>query len=316
MVSLVHFHSPMAKTHTIASESIKWVDIVEPDEKIIRKLKREYGFHDLDLEDCLSETQRSKIDEYEDYLFIVLHFPHYDKRRKRIVTEEVDCFIGQDFLVTLHDGHLKAMGKLMEKCKKNEEGIRDCLKKGTGYFLYVMIRELFDDCFSLIDDMERAVTHLERDLFEEDSQRDMVRDIIWMKKDVINFRLIIAPQRAVIAQLEHKNKKFLPEKLEVYFDDVVDKIEKLWSNLETLKELTETLQETNEVLISHHTNRVIRTLTVFSVILMPLTVITGFYGMNVALPHADKGEVVWGITLAMLFLVISMLGFFKWRRWI
>ncbi len=305
----------MNKTTQVKHGKITWIDITNPTEKDTAKLEKKYKFHELDLEDCLSENQRSKIDEYDDYLFIVMHFPYYDKRRKRIVTEEIDCFIGQDYLITLHDGRLKTMGRLLEQCQKKSYS-KEYMDQGTGYFLYIMIRELFDDCFPLVDDMERSVTVIERDLFEEDTEHDMVRDILWLKKDVINFRRIISPQRAVIAQLEHKNKKFLPEDLEVYFDDVVDKIEKIWSNLENLKELTETLQDTNEVLISHQTNKIIKILTVFSVVLLPLTLITGFFGMNVSLPYADHGLASFWITILMFAIVLIMLVFFKWRRWL
>ncbi len=305
----------MNKTTQVKHGKITWIDITNPTEKDTAKLEKKYKFHELDLEDCLSENQRSKIDEYDDYLFIVMHFPHYDKRRKRIVTEEIDCFIGQDYLITLHDGGLKTMDRLLAKCKKKDYS-KEYMDQGTGYFLYIMIRELFDDSFPLVDDMERSVTAIERDLFEEDTERDMVRDILWLKKDVINFRRIISPQRAVIAQLEHKNKKFLPGNLEVYFDDVVDKIEKIWSNLENLKELTETLQDTNEVLISHQTNKIIKILTVFSVVLLPLTLITGFFGMNVPLPYSQGSLASIWITIGMFVIVLVMMVFFKWRRWL
>lgn len=306
----------MTKSASFRYDKIKWLDIVKPDQAAILNLNETYDFHELDLEDCITKHQRSKIDEYEEYLFIVLHFPYYDKRRKRIVTEEIDIFIGGDYLITLHDGHLKVIANLVEKCEKEKAFLKEIMEKGTGYLLYIIIRELFNDCFPMIDDMEQLIASMERDLFEEETGKDMMRDILWLKKDIISFRLIIAPQRAVIAQLEHKNKKFLPEKLEVYFDDVVDKIEKLWSSLETLKEMAETLQNTNEVLISHQTNRVIKTLTVFSVVLLPLTVITGFYGMNVKLPYAHISDVALAIIIGMLILVLSMLMFFKWRRWV
>jgi len=303
------------QSKSIKYGKIAWTNVVHPDEATMKDLKALYGFHELDVEDCLSTVQRSKIDDYEDYLFIVLHFPYYDKRKKRIIQGEVDLFIGQNYVVTIHEGRLKAIGKLMEALE--EEKIRkEQMGKGTGYLLYVIIRELFDDTFPLVDEMEGSISSIEHDLFDGDSEKDMVRDILWMKKDIITFRRIISPQRAVIAQLEHKNKKFLPENLEVYFDDVVDKIEKIWGNLENLKELAEDLQDTNEVLISHQTNRVIKILTVFSVILLPLTLITGFYGMNVQLPYADFEKTVLGIGAAMVILSISMLLFFKWKRWL
>lgn len=294
---------------------LQWLDITEPTEKTLDFLREKYGFHELDLEDCLSEHQRPKIDEYDDYLFIVLQFPFYDKRRKRVVSEEVDIFIGQDFLITLHDGNLKALIDLVRQCEDEKASCKEIMSQGTGYLLYVIIRGLFNSVFPLLDDLARSLSAIERDIFEG-VQQDLVKDILWLKKDVINCRRIISPQRAVVAQLEHKNKKFLPEDLEVYFDDVVDKIEKMWSTLENQKELTETLNDTNEALISHQTNRVIKMLTVFSVILMPLTVVTGFFGMNVGLPQAER-ELAWlGIAGGMLAVVAIMLIFFKWKRWL
>lgn len=304
-----------AQVDSLKHGKIVWTNVVNANEDIMRTLKKRYRFHELDVEDCLSEVQRSKIDDYENYLFIVLHFPYYDKRKKRILQEEVDFFIGPDYLVTLHDGRLRALSQLMEEFKKRKSS-KEQMEKGTGYLLYIIIRGLFDDTFPLADDMERSISGIEHDLFDGDAEKDMVRDILWLKKDIITFRRIISPQRAVIAQLEHKNKKFLPENLEVYFDDVVDKIEKIWGNLENLKELAEDLQDTNEVLISHQTNRVIKILTVFSVILLPLTLITGFYGMNVKLPYAYLENVVNGIGIGMMILAVLMMGFFKWKRWL
>ena len=126
----------------------------------------------------------------------------------------------------------------------------------------------------------------------------------------------MAPQRGVVAQIEHKNKKFLPHSLEVYFDDAVDKIEKIWSSLENMKELIESLQDTNESIISHTTNNVIKILTVFSVVMLPLTFLTGLYGMNVALPGAESGAIFMVLTGVMIGIVLTMLGFFKYKRWI
>lgn len=306
--------SPQIKT--ISEGKFTWTNIVNPNEETMKMLKKKYDFHELDLEDCLSEAQRSKIDDYDDYLFIVLHFPYYDSRRKRIVQEEVDIFIGQNYLLTLHEAKLKAITNLAEKCEGDKLMTKEVMEKGSGYLLYILIRELFDDAFPMLDEMERSVNGIESDMFDSEAEKDMVRDILWLKKDIITCRRIIAPQRTVIAQLEHKNKKFLPEKLEVYFDDVVDKIEKIWSSLENLKELTEGLQNTNEILIGHQTNKIIKILTTFSVVLLPLTVITGFYGMNVNLPFAHSGSAAIGIGASMFVLIISMLGFFKWKRWL
>lgn len=301
---------------SVSLGKLTWIDVKNPDHKVLATLKEKFGFHELDIEDCLSENQRSKIDEYDDYLFIILHIPYYDKRKQQVVSEEVDIFIKNNLVVTVHWGALKPLTNLFEGCKKSMKTRRELMDKGSGFLLYEVIDQLYSEAFPMLDKIEKNVAALERDVFALSQQHDMLKDILNIKKNIIVFRRVIAPQRSVIAQIEHKNKKFLPESLEIYFDDVVDKIEKIWNTLQNLKELVESLQDTNESIISHTTNNVIKILTIFSVVMLPLTFLTGLYGMNVALPMADKGEVFFILTAVMVLVVTTMLGFFKYKRWI
>lgn len=308
----------MTQTDTIKYKKITWLDIKHPNEAQIQDLRKKYKFHELDIEDCLSKTERPKIDEYEKYLFIILHFPYYNKRFKRIETEEVKIFIGQSYLITIHENVLETLQEMVTKSQKQLKKRKELLGKGAGHLLYEIISELFDACFPLIDNLASEVKEIEKDVFNEEMrQKDMLRDILLLKKNTINFRRIIFPQRTVIAQLEHKNKKFIPEDLEIYFDDIVDKVEKIWNSLENLKEIAETLEDTNESIISHNINSVIKTLTIFSVIMLPLTFITGLYGMNVKnLPNAEDPTVFTVILGIMAVIAISMLIFFRIKRWL
>lgn len=305
----------MAEVGTLKFKNVQWLNIARPDEETIAELEKKFKFHHLDLEDCLSQSQRPKIDEYEKYLFIVLDFPAYHPKSKRITVSEIKIFIGQNYLVTLHEGH-ERLGKLFAQVGKSLKMKKQFMGQGTGYLLYELVSELFDDCFPLLNKLTGTLNELEEDIFEQEAQNDMLGEILVIKKDIINFRRMIIPQRSVVAQLEHKNKKFLPDSLEVYFDDIVDKIEKLWSSLENLKELIESLQDTNESVISHNTNKVMKTLTIFSVVMLPLTVITGFYGMNVGLPYASYPAAINGIAAGMGGIVVAMLLFFKIKKWL
>lgn len=297
-------------------KNFTWICINYPDEKAMLYLKRHYKFHPLDLDDCLSEVQRPKIDDYENYLFIVLHIPITSGKKSRIEVSELDIFIGQNFIVTVHEDN-PIISKIFSDCKKKKKIREEYLSNGAGYFLYRAIKDLFESCFPLIDDLTKHINELERDVFDEAYSRDRLQEILLLKKDIINFRRIIMPQRAIIAQLEHKNKKFLPENLDVYFDDVVDKTEKIWNNLENLQELTVSLQETNESIISHNTNNIIKILTLFSVIMLPLTFITGFYGMNLdKLPFAGHSEAVSIVSGIILLVVIIMIGFYRYKKWL
>lgn len=297
-------------------KDLTWVSINRPTEKTVDHLKRNYKFHPLDLDDCISEIQRPKIDDYDDYLFMVLHIPVKSGRKRQIRTSDIKIFIGQKFLITLHDDD-PTIKEIFDDCKKKKKSKEDYMGKGQGYLLYMIIDDLFESGFPLLDSLAKSVDDIEKEVFDSDHSRDRLKDILFLKKDLINFRRIIMPQRAIVAQLEHKNKKFLPDNLDVYFDDVVDKIEKIWSNLENLQELVASLQETNESIISHNTNNVIKILTVFSVIMLPLTFITGFYGMNInGLPFAQHQGSVLYIAGILMFVVFAMIGYFKYKKWV
>jgi magnesium transporter len=300
----------------LKESDLTWVSINNPDEKAIASLRRTYKFHPLDLEDCLSEIQRPKIDDYDTYLFLVLHIPVRAPRKKYIKTSELKIFIGQNFLITLHNNN-PIIKKAFDECKKNKKRREEYMAKGTGYFLYMIIDDLFESGFPIVDELSKHVNELESEVFDKDYSQDRLREILFLKKDIINFRRIIMPQRAIVAQLEHKNKKFLPENLDVYFDDIVDKIEKIWNSLENLQELVGSLQETNESIISHNTNNVIKILTIFSVVMLPLTFVTGFYGMNIqGLPFAATNQPVLSISAVLLFITVTMIAYFRYRKWL
>jgi len=298
------------------SSKFTWLNITKADEQVIAHLRRNYKFHPLDLEDCLSEIQRPKIDDYEKYLFMVFHIPVRSSRTKQVKTSEIKVFIGQNFLITLHDND-PTIKKIFLNCKKKKKEKDAYMAKGVAYFLYMIVDDLFESGFPILDSLSQNINELEKDVFDGSFSKDRLKDILLLKKDIINFRRVIMPQRAIIAQLEHKNKKFLDEDLDVYFDDVVDKIEKIWNNLENLQELAASLQETNESIISHNTNNIMKILTIFSVIMLPLTFITGFYGMNLQGLPFEKLEYSVVIVAGGLFaVVIAMIAYFRYKRWI
>lgn len=296
--------------------SLTWVSISDPGAQEMELLKKNYKFHHLDLEDCLSDAQRPKIDDYDNYLFIIVHVPVKHRRSGQIRNDELKIFIGQNFVITIHDEN-PILKKVFAKCLEKKKTKDEYMEKGSGYLLYRIIDDIFESGEPILDDLTKQLNEMEIEVFHKEHSQDRLKEILMMKKDIINFRRIIMPERAIVAQLEHKNKKFLPANLDVYFDDIVDKIEKMWNTLENLQELVASLQETNESIISHNTNNVIKILTVFSVVMLPLTFITGFYGMNVVnLPFAEHNMSVEIVTGFIVFVAVSMIGFFKYKRWI
>ncbi len=281
------------------------------------QLAERFGWHPLDIEDVLSKRQRPKIDEYVDdgYLFAVLHFPVYDKAVQRLNAAELDFFVGQDYLVTLPNVELLPVTRLFRRCEEDAE-LRDRLfSKGSGYLLYHVLDDLFDYCFPILDKIGHKLDSIEDAMFEERAE-DVVRDISNVKQEIISYRKIIKPERATLRVLERQVERFLPEDLELYFDDIVDQSERIWDLLDNFKEVIEGLESTNESVISHRQNDILRILTVFSVVLLPLTLITGIFGMNVRFPGFGSAEAWWTIVGVMVSALAGLLGFFRYKRWL
>src|SRR5205807_7508872 len=165
------------------------------------------------------------------------------------------------------------------------------------------------------DKIAHKLDTIEDDLFEKRAE-DVVRDISNTKQEIISYRKIIKPERSTLRLLERHVKRFLPEDLELYFDDVVDAAERIWDILDNYKEVVEALEDTNESVISHRQNDVLRVLTVVSVVLLPLTLITGIFGMNVHFPGFDSAAAFWVIVGAMVGLGVGLIAFFRAKRWL
>ena len=309
--------APPSAPAELSAAGLTWIHLDAPTPLQAADLAERFGWHPLDVEDVLSRRQRPKVDDYaeEGYLFGVLHFPVYDKSIQRLNAGELDMFIGPDYLVTLPAVELLPVTRLFRRCE-DDESFRDQLfTKGSGRLLYELLDDLFDYCFPILDKIGYKLDSLEDDVFEGRS-REVVRDISNVKQEIISYRKIIKPERATIRVLERNVERFLPDELELYFDDIVDGAERIWDILDNYKEVVEALEDTNESVISHRQNDVLQILTVFSVVLLPLTLITGFFGMNLRFPGYDTVWAFWVVFLGMVASLVGLLTFFRYKRWL
>jgi magnesium transporter len=295
---------------------LRWINIEQPGALEQAWLEEHFEFHPLDYEDVRSRNQRPKIDEYDDYLFIVLHFPVFDKQVGRLNQGELDVFVGPDFLITLPNVPLQPVEYLFERCRSSDQAREELFSKGSGYLLYKVVDNAFDYCFPMLRKVGNKLDRLENDIFEGRSE-EVVRDISNVKQEIINFRKIIRPERPVLRDLERSKQRYITaEDLEIYFDDIIDATERIWDMLENYKEVVEALEDTNESVISHRVNDVLRILTVISVTLLPLTLIASIWGMNVGVPGEGSTEAFWIIVGVLVALLGSMLGIFRYRGWL
>ena len=301
----------------IEFNGLKWIDIIRPTNKEIKMLEDMYDFHELLLEDCMTEHQRSKIDSYEDYSFIVLHLPRYKKELFRLDSEEIDIFIGHDYLVTLHEGEFKPLVELAQKCQDKEDARKEYMDEGSALLLYGITKTLFDYCFPMLDKIGNNVNEINRQVFANRS-KSMLETISRTKMQIISYRSVIKPLRPVVITLEKVIQKYLPKDKDIYFDDITDKIEKIWDMLENYKEVIESADSTFASLTNHTINGLMRTFTIIQVAILPMTLVSGLFSMNVqGIPMHDYPMAFW-IVFGMIFIptiIIGMMLVLKKDKW-
>jgi len=304
---------------SVTQGKLTWFYIENPTSKEVEFLDQSFHFHPLDLDDVLSRIQRPKIDEYEDYLFIVLHFPVFDKQNRITRPSEVDIFISENYVVTVHcSANLKPLAKFFHECEIREESRETYLGRSSAFLLYHILDRLVTYCFPILNKITQNIDDIEDVIFAK-TVPETVQRISLIRRDLISFRRVIHPQIAVIETLENEEYPFLKEEQEVYFGDIADHIRKIWDSLEDCKEVVDGLAETSNWLTSNRIQEIMRVLTIVMAVITPATLVTSFFGMNIPLPGGvEPGNLLpFGILFGIVALVgLGMLIFLRHRRWI
>jgi len=300
----------------IEYNGVTWVNVEKPTKADIDYIREHYpSHHPLALEDCLSRIERPKIDDYDDHLFIVMQFPIFDASRRISRAAEVDIFMGRRYLISIHDGVLKPLNHFYADCQDNEATRHLYMGRGAGTLLHTIIDRLVDYIFPILYKVDGHISRIEDEIFEGNT-RTIVREISLVRRDIIALRRIIRAQIGIIAKLEQGERPFIREELDEYFGDILDHMAKIRDITEENYEVIADLSETTDSLLSHRINDVMRVLTVISVIMLPLTLLSGVYGMNVPLPFAQSPYVFGGMIGLMILIFVSMLLFFRYREWL
>jgi len=316
-MSLVEQKRP--NVSSVSQGKLTWTYIEKPSINEVEFLAQHFDFHHLNLDDVLSRIQRPKIDEDEDHLFIVLHFPVFDKENRITRSSEVDIFIGENYVVTIHCfADLKPLAKFFKECQAHEESRNTYLGRGSGFLLYHILDRLINYCFPILNKVTENIDDIEDIIFTK-TIPETVHKISLVRRDLISFRRVIHPQIAVIEMLEKEEYPFFKEEQEIYFGDIADHVRKIWDALEDCKEVVDGLAEPSNWLTSNRIQEIMRVLTIVMAIIAPATLVTGIYGMNIPLPGGiESGSL---LSFGILFSIIALVGagmfvFLRHRRWI
>jgi magnesium transporter len=299
----------------IKQDKLTWHYLTEFDGPELEFLKNNFKFHPLDLKDCAGEPQRSKIDIYKNYLFLVLQLPIYDVETNRVAIDQMYIFVGKNYLVTVTKGKMKFLNNLYFKIVHNQPLKEHIFSQDAGYLLYRILDYVLRGRWKNLNVLDQKIRNIESDI-EEGKGKKVVFNVAALRRILLRFRSIVDPQRSVVNSLSRLEVNFINKEMTVYFDDVDDYIEKLWFALESYRDRILSLYEINESLISYRTNRIITLLTVFSGALLPLTLLAGIYGMNIALPFDQSPHLVWGLFVLLVLVVGGIFLLLKKKDWI
>jgi len=301
----------------IKQQNLTWVNIGKVNGETIDYLKKKHKFHHLDVEDIQSEIQNPKLDVYKNYLFLILQFPQWKFSSKKIVPHEVDIFVGENFLITIQHGKNKEIKNFFYRCMNNRKIKSDWMNGSSGYLLYRLLEALYGKTRPLLNNIGKQISGIENEIFAGEEDLHAIRQLALHRRNVLSFRRILDPQRYIISTLSNTRKTFLDESLSLYFDDIRDYLDKLWVIADTYKETIDGLHLTVESLINQRTNKVIGALTVISVSLLPLTLLSGIYGMNITgLPHATNPKFVWMLFAGFASIIVFIIFVMKKKKWL
>jgi magnesium transporter len=298
-------------------QKLTWLNIEQPTRDEIEYLKQNYHFHDLELDDCLRRVHRPTINEHENYLFMMFHFPVFHKHTQVILPSQVSVFLGRDYLITLHEGNLESLVEMFKNCELNQDARIEFMARSSAHLLYHILDYLVDYCFTTLNKIGDSIETVQEQVFRREIRETVPRDISALRRDVITFRRIIKSQTEVFELLEQSDWPILKEEPEVHFGDLVGHSRKIRDELDDYKEVIEGLSDAGNTLTSFRTNQVIRALTIIATIMLPLTLVASIFGMHLEhLPLSQSPFSFLIIMVIMVVIIIFMLALFTLRRWL
>jgi len=295
-----------------ASGAMLWVDLMAPGEAERRLLSDVFGFHPLSVEDAVSALQFPKIETYPGYLYVVLHGIHAEPQHTQFATRDVDFFLGRNYLVTVHDGDSRSINTIREMCTRHEH----ILKEGPVALMHRIVDRMIDNYRPVFEEIEARLGRLEDDAFA--GHERLSRRVMRLKRDVASMRRVLVPQRDALGRLARREFPMISDEMTYRFRDVYDHVVRLTEEAILFQDRITGIFEVNLSSVSNRLNQVMKLLTVMSTIFLPLTVLTGMWGMNITIPHFPGGPEVqfWWIFGLMVVICVAMLVFFRRNKWL
>lgn len=301
----------------IKYKNISWLDITRPDENDIKFLRTHFKFHPVILSEILPPSFLPQIKLFnKKYLYLVIYYPIYDKNKRETKPRELDVIITKNTLITSHYQSILPLTALWDKAVLYEDQKKMLLGRGTAFLLFFILESIAKNCLIKINRIEQRINNIGNQIFKN-KEKELVHEISFVKRDILDFYRIIGPQKNVIEKISTITEEFWGEKISPYFSELTGLFSIVWNQLDTFKDTIRNLEETNNSILSTKINEVMKVLTIFSAIILPLNLLASLFGMNLRfLPFADSPMSFVFFLIIMLIMFFVMMFFFKRKNWL
>ena len=299
----------------IKHKNVSWVDIRNPSERDLEFLKKEYGVHKDPLRELAIETATPKIDHFDNQLYAVIHFPVFNHEKRTSEGREVDMIITKSALITVRYDEIIPLEELHRTCTVSPVVKDECFSDTAAHLLFIILSHIYDYLMRELGHIKKNIDEIDSTLFRV-KESQMVRKILEIRRDILNFRRTLAPQKQILESMAERGGELLGKRSHESFKDLIEAYNRVWCLLEYHKEAIEAIHETNNSLLSSRQNDTIQTLTILSVIAFYLTLIAAIFAVDaIYKPLIGWRYDFWAILGIMGVTVVILLGFFKWKKW-
>jgi magnesium transporter len=300
---------------TIKSSKFQWIDIEQPNADDTLFIKKKFDLHPIVLEEFCTPTLRPKAVEYDTCLYLAIHIPLFNEDSRTTYPGELDIAITETSLITSHEKDIWQLTDFFNSLKSDKAQREIHMAESPAALLRYIIELLLESCFPKLDHISEKLDYIEKEIFAE-HEKEMVLEISVAKRDILNFRRTMKPQRSVLESLAQKEFRLIDHSLRPYFQDLIGTNIRIWNTLESAKETIESLEATNNSLLSNKLNMTMKVLTIFSAILLPLTVYSNVMSMSVNIPFHTSALAFWAHASIMFLLAIFTFIIFRIKKWL
>lgn len=303
---------------TITENNLTWVDIEKPAQKDIAWLKENFNFHPVTLSELIPPSKREKVEQFQDYLFLVMYAPVFNTKKRTTTPTELDVLITANHIITVHNEPVEPLADFFKKCESGGDLKNKVFKDSSGHLFYWIAEEIINFAERQLVHISKNISHIEDGVFKN-IERDMIKEISFVKRDILDFRIAVKPLHRIFDSLLAKSADFWPESrnLKIYFNDLIGDYERVWEEADNYTETINSLETTNTNLLNDKTNAIVKTFTILSFITFPTMLIITLLQVDTATnPIRGLPNDFWVIVGFAMLTILAMWTYFKTRKWL